>query len=151
MKVVIQRVKKANVTVKNNVVGEIDQGLVALVGIGEADTEKDVDVVVDKMINLRIFEDQDGKMNLSLIDTSGSVLSISQFTLYGDVRKGRRPNFTKAKRPNEAEQLYEYFNEKVKEQNIKLETGKFGEMMDVSLINDGPVTIVIETEEGKIV
>lgn len=151
MKVVIQRVKEAKVTVEEKIVGEIEQGLAVLVGIGEEDTEQDVDAVVDKMVNLRIFEDDKGKMNLSLKDIDGAILSVSQFTLYGDVRKGRRPNFTKAARPNVAKQLYDYFNEKIKAQGVHVATGKFGEMMDVTLTNDGPVTIIIETEDGKIV
>lgn len=151
MKLVIQRVKAAHVTVDENIVGQIDQGLAVLVGVGEEDTENDVDVLVDKMVNLRIFEDESGKMNLSLKDIKGSILSVSQFTLYGDVRKGRRPNFTKAARPHTAEQLYNYFNEKIAEQDITVETGRFGEMMDVTLTNDGPVTIIIETNDGKII
>lgn len=151
MRLVIQRVKQSNVKVDGEVIGEIDKGLLVLVGISEYDTEADVEATVNKMINLRIFEDEDKKMNLSLKDISGSVLSVSQFTLYADVKKGRRPNFTKAARPNEAEQLYNHFNKLIIDNDISVQTGQFGAMMDVELTNDGPITIIIETKDGKIV
>src|SRR5699024_788659 len=128
-----------------------DGGFVVLLGVGENDTEKDVEAIVQKLIHLRIFEDEAGKMNRSLLDVEGSVLSISQFTLYANIRKGRRPSFTKSMHPEEANRLYEYFNESLRKESIHVETGQFGAMMDVSLTNDGPVTIMIETEDGVIV
>lgn len=151
MKAVVQRVSQAKVTVDGEVVGEIDQGLMILLGITDGDTEKDIETIVNKLINLRIFEDEAKKMNLSLLDVKASILSISQFTLYGDVRKGRRPSFSKAAAPDFAENLYNQFNEYIKAQNIQVETGRFGAMMDVSLTNDGPVTFVIESIDGKLV
>lgn len=151
MKAVVQRVSEGNVTVDGEVVGEIEQGLVVLLGITEGDTEADIEAIVQKLINLRIFADESGRMNLSLLDIEGAILSISQFTLYGDVRKGRRPSFSKAAPPEEAEKLYDQFNEYIKAQNVPLETGTFGAMMDVSLTNDGPVTFVIESIDGKLV
>lgn len=151
MRAVIQRSKQANVKVADEIVGEIDHGLVLLLGIGENDTEKDIEAIIQKMIHLRIFEDEAGKMNLSLLDVGGSVLSISQFTLYADIRKGRRPSFTKAMHPDHAEKMYHLFNEKLRAANVNVATGTFGAMMDVQLTNDGPVTIIMETEAGKIV
>lgn len=151
MRLVVQRVKEASVTVENNIIGQIETGILVLVGLSEDDTKEDIDVLVQKMINLRIFEDESGKMNLSLKEINGSVLSVSQFTLYGDVRKGRRPNFTKAARPDKANELYEYFNEQIMNEGISIETGQFGAMMDVQLINDGPVTIILESKDGKII
>lgn len=151
MRVIVQRSKQSHVKVNNEKIGEINQGLVVLVGISEDDTIKDVEAIVQKLIHLRIFEDEDGKMNLSLLDIGGSILSISQFTLYADIRKGRRPNFMKAASPQAAEALYEQFNNTLRTENIHVETGEFGAMMDVSITNDGPVTIIMETEDGKIV
>lgn len=151
MRAVIQRAKRANVKVDGEIIGEIEQGIVVLLGITHEDTEADLDVLINKMIHLRIFEDEEQKMNLSLKDMAGSILSISQFTLYADIRKGRRPSFTKAADPEKAEKLYDLFNEKLRRENIHVETGKFGAMMDVELINDGPVTIIMETELGKII
>lgn len=151
MKAVVQRVSKANVTVDGEIIGEIDNGLMILLGITEGDTEKDIEVIVNKLINLRIFEDDAQKMNLSLLDIGGSILSISQFTLYGDVRKGRRPSFTKAAPPAMAEKLYDTFNEYIKSAGIHIETGSFGAMMDVSLTNDGPVTFIVESIDGKLI
>lgn len=151
MRAVVQRVKEAQVTVEGKVVGKINHGLMILLGITHDDTEKDIEVIVNKLVHLRIFEDEVDKMNLSLIDVQGSVLSVSQFTLYGDIRKGRRPSFTNAAKPEYAEKLYELFNEKIRSFNIRVETGSFGAMMDVSLINDGPVTIVIESMDGKLI
>lgn len=151
MKAVVQRVTEANVKVNGNIVGEIENGLLILLGITEQDTEKDIETIVQKLINLRIFEDDSNKMNLSLLDIGGSILSVSQFTLYGDVRKGRRPSFSKAAPPQMAEKLYDKFNEYIESQSIQIETGTFGAMMDVSLTNDGPVTFVIESIDGKLV
>ncbi|MGP4064964.1 D-aminoacyl-tRNA deacylase [Oceanobacillus sp. M65] len=147
MRAVIQRAKDASVLVGGEVIGNIDNGLVVLLGITHEDTIEDAKYLVQKIIHLRIFEDENEKMNLSLQDTDGSLLSISQFTLYGDTRKGRRPNFMQAARPDDALKLYNQFNELVKEQNIHVETGKFGEMMDVQLTNSGPVTLIIDSKE----
>lgn len=151
MRAVIQRAKQASVSVRGKVIGEIDRGFVILLGITHDDTEADVDTLVNKVIHLRVFEDEEGKMNQSLLDQEGSILSISQFTLYADTRKGRRPSFIKAAEPTYANELYELFNEKLKEAGVDVETGKFGAMMDVQLINEGPVTIIIETKDGKII
>ena len=151
MRAVIQRSKAASVTVEGEVLGAIDHGLVVLLGVSEEDTEADIDAIIQKMIHLRIFEDEAGKMNLSLMDVAGSVLSISQFTLYADIRKGRRPSFTKAMHPGKAEEMYDVFNEKLSVAGVHVETGKFGAMMDVTLTNDGPVTIIMETADGKII
>lgn len=147
MKAVIQRARDANVTVNNQIVGAIDQGLVILLGVTHDDTMEDAEFLVNKIINLRIFEDEDKKMNLSLLDVGGSVLSISQFTLYGDTRKGRRPNFLNAAKPDYANQLYESFNELIAKKGIQVETGQFGGMMDVQLTNVGPVTFILDSKE----
>ncbi|MBU8905514.1 D-aminoacyl-tRNA deacylase [Desertibacillus haloalkaliphilus] len=146
MKVVLQRAKQASVTVNGDVTGAIDHGLVLLVGITHDDSMDDVTYVADKVANLRIFEDENQKMNLSLLDVKGSVLSVSQFTLYGDCRKGRRPNFMNAAKPDVANELYEAFNQELRSKGITVETGVFGEMMDVQLTNDGPVTLIIESK-----
>lgn len=151
MKAVVQRVSQANVKVEGSTIGEIDQGLLILLGITDGDSEADIEAIVNKLIHLRIFEDEAGKMNLSLVDIGGEILSVSQFTLYGDVRKGRRPSFSKAAAPKEAEELYDAFNEYLREQEIVVETGSFGAMMDVSLTNDGPVTFIIESLNGKLI
>jgi len=145
MRVVVQRTRKASVTVADEVVGQIGHGLLLLVGITHEDGEKDVEFVADKIANLRIFEDGDGKMNHSVLETGGQILSVSQFTLYGDCRKGRRPNFMAAARPGQAEPLYERFNQKLREKGLRVETGRFGAMMDVRLLNDGPVTLIVES------
>jgi D-tyrosyl-tRNA(Tyr) deacylase len=147
MKVVVQRSKQAKVTVEGKVTGEIEFGFVVLVGITHEDTLEDVQFIVEKVANLRVFEDDEGKMNRSLLDVRGQILSISQFTLYGDCRKGRRPNFMQAAKPEHAEPLYEQFNETLKEKGIQVETGVFGAMMDVQLNNHGPVTLIIESKE----
>lgn len=147
MRVVIQRVKHARVTVDHEVVGEIQQGFVLLVGITHDDTEEDAEYCATKIPNLRVFEDEEGKMNLSLRDVGGEILSISQFTLYGDMRKGRRPNFMAAAKPEQANRLYEYFNSLLREQNIVVETGIFGAMMDVELVNAGPVTLILDSKD----
>ncbi|MDN5303957.1 MAG: D-aminoacyl-tRNA deacylase [Fusobacteriaceae bacterium] len=144
MKVVLQKVKTANVKVNNEVVGEISKGILVFLGINNNDTEKEADWLINKIIKLRIFEDENNKMNKSLIDINGEILIISQFTLYGDCRKGLRPSFTEAAPPEKAKKLYNYFVNKMKETGIKIETGIFQEHMDVSLINDGPVTMIIE-------
>jgi len=147
MRIVVQRSKQARVEVDSTTVGEISQGLVLLVGIRHEDTEADIRWMADKIVNLRIFEDQEGKMNLSLLDIGGQILSVSQFTLYGDCRKGRRPNFMAAARPEHAEPMVERFNALLREHGIEVQTGRFGAMMDVQLTNWGPVTLVIDSEE----
>lgn len=146
MRVVVQRSKEARVEMEGQTVGEIRQGLVLLVGIRHEDTIDDVRWMADKLVNLRIFEDEEGKMNRSLLETGGQILSISQFTLYGDCRKGRRPNFMAAARPEQAEPLYEQFNQLLRERGVDVQTGRFGAMMDVKLTNWGPVTLVIDSE-----
>jgi D-aminoacyl-tRNA deacylase len=146
MRVVVQRSKQASVTVGGEVTGQITKGLVLLVGVTHADKEEDAVYLADKIVNLRIFEDADEKMNLSLVDVGGEILSVSQFTLYGDCRKGRRPNFMDAARPDQAVQLYDFFNSLLREKGIRVETGIFGAMMDVELINDGPVTLIVESK-----
>ena len=145
MKVVLQRVSEAKVTVENEIVGAIGKGLMLLVGVGQEDTEQDLIWMADKLAGLRIFEDDGGKMNLSIEDVGGDVLSVSQFTLYGDCRKGRRPNFMGAARPELAEALYDMFNGLLRARGLRVETGRFGAMMDVSLVNDGPVTLILES------
>ena len=145
MKAIIQRAGKASVTVNSQVVGEIGKGIVVLLGISSDDTEQNADKMAEKVTNLRIFDDAEGKMNLSCLDIKGDALVISQFTLYGDCRKGRRPSYDKAARPDKAEQLYNYFVNKLKEYSLKIETGVFGAMMSVSIVNEGPVTLIIET------
>ncbi|WP_043933990.1 D-aminoacyl-tRNA deacylase [Bacillus sp. EB01] len=146
MKAVVQRSKQASVTVDGEVVGSISKGLVVLLGVTHEDTEKDAAFLADKIANLRIYEDAEGKMNLSLLDVGGDILSVSQFTLYGDCRKGRRPNFMAAARPEVANGLYETFNSMLRDKGMTVETGRFGAMMDVSLVNDGPVTLIIESK-----
>lgn len=146
MRVVVQRSKEASVTVNGEITGQIDKGLVLLVGFTHSDTEQDAEYVADKVARLRIFEDEAGKMNLSVLDTGGAILSVSQFTLYGDTRKGRRPAFTEAARPEQAEPLYQLFNEKLRGFGLTVETGIFGAMMDVALVNDGPVTLIVESK-----
>lgn len=147
MRIVLQRVKEASVTVEEQVVGAIDHGLLLLVGLTESDTDEDLRYLADKVVHLRIFEDEEGKMNRSLLDVGGSILSVSQFTLYGDARKGRRPNFMKAAKPDLALPLYEKFNEMLRGYGVKVETGVFGAFMKVALINDGPVTLILESEK----
>lgn len=147
MKVVIQRSKYSKVTINNKVNGEINNGYVLLTGFTFKDTKEIVDKMIDKIINLRIFEDENDKMNLSLLDIKGSILNISQFTLYADSKKGRRPSFINALTPNEASSLYDYMNIKLKELNIHTETGIFGADMKVEIYNDGPVTIVLDSKE----
>jgi D-aminoacyl-tRNA deacylase len=146
MRVVVQRASRGKVTVEGQVTGEIGRGYVLLVGVTHEDTREDADYLVEKIANLRIFEDESGKMNLSLLDVGGAILSVSQFTLYGDCRKGRRPNFMDAARPDQANELYEYFNEKARSMGVQVETGVFGAMMDVELVNDGPVTLLLDSK-----
>jgi D-aminoacyl-tRNA deacylase len=145
MRVVVQRSKEAKVTVEGKVTGSITKGFVVLVGVTHDDQEKDAAFLAEKVANLRVFEDENGKMNLSLLDVAGEILSVSQFTLYGDCRKGRRPNFMEAARPDHANEIYELFNSKLREKGVKVETGVFGAMMDVQLTNDGPVTLIIDS------
>lgn len=145
MRAVVQRVKKASVTVGDRLTGSIEKGLLVFLGIEDTDTEKDCAYIVDKVLGLRIFEDEDEKMNLSVLDVGGSVLMVSQFTLYGDARKGKRPSFIKAARPEQAIPLYEKTIAMLRE-SVHVETGEFQAMMDVSLVNDGPVTILLESK-----
>ena len=147
MRAVIQRANHASVTVSNEVIGKVDEGLVVLLGVTHDDSMQDVEYLVQKIANLRIFEDEEGKMNLSIKDINGSVLSISQFTLYADTRKGRRPSFVKAAKPDYANELYEKFNQLLKDEGLHVETGQFGAMMDVRFTNVGPVTIIIDSND----
>lgn len=144
MKVVVQRVINSQVEVDDKIVGKIDKGLMLLVGFTENDNQETVKYMANKVLNLRIFDDENGVMNLSVTDIKGEILSISQFTLYGDARKGNRPSYVNALKGEEATKLYDLFNENLKNSNLKVETGIFGADMKVSLINDGPVTIIIE-------
>lgn len=144
MKVLLQRCKNASVTVDGQVTGKIQNGYLLLVGITTTDTEKEIDYLVEKVVGLRLFEDAEGKMNHSIEQVQGSILSVSQFTLYADTRKGRRPSFTGAARPEVAKPLWELFNNKLLAKGLKVETGVFGAMMDVTFTNDGPVTIMLE-------
>ena len=146
MRAVIQRVKESSVSVNNRNIGKIGKGLLVLLGVAESDRPGDADYLSEKIINLRIFEDENGKMNRSLIETGGEMLVVSQFTLLGDCKKGRRPSFVNAAGPEKANELYEYFVKKVRNKGISVETGQFRAMMDVSLINDGPVTLIVESK-----
>ena len=145
MRAVVQRVRQALVKVDGQAVGEIGVGLLVLLGVAHDDSEADVNYLAEKIVGLRIFEDADGKMNRSVVDAGGAVLAVSQFTLFGDVRRGKRPSFDAAARPEQAAQLYEYFVSRVRTAGLRCETGKFQAMMDVELINDGPVTIWMDT------
>ncbi|MBA2173488.1 D-tyrosyl-tRNA(Tyr) deacylase [Halobacillus locisalis] len=147
MKAVVQRAVDASVDVNKETKGAVDHGLVVLLGVTHEDTEEDARYLAKKIPYLRIFEDDDKKMNLSLVDIGGKLLSISQFTLYGDTRKGRRPNFMGAAKPPQAEKLYETFNQMVKNEGVHVETGEFGAMMDVKLTNSGPVTLILESKD----
>ncbi len=145
MRIIIQRVTQAKVEVDSQVTGVIAAGMLVFLGVGQGDDEAAADTLIEKMVLLRIFDDDQGKMNLSALDTKAEFLIVSQFTLYGDCSKGRRPSFDKAADPKSANQLYEYFIEQLKKKGLKVETGRFGAMMDVSLVNDGPVTFFLES------
>ncbi len=147
MRVLLQRVKQASVEIDGNVNGEIGQGLLLLVGFTENDGDKEIEYLARKVLNARIFSDADDKMNLNLQQVSGSILSVSQFTLYAQTRKGNRPSFTRAQNPDIASKNYDKFNEKLRESGVQVETGIFGADMQVSLVNDGPVTIMYDTDE----
>lgn len=147
MRAIVQRVSRASVTVGGEVVGRIDRGMIVLLGVGQADTEVDADYLVEKVAGLRVFEDENEKMNLSVQDVGGAVLAVSQFTLYGDVRKGKRPSFDAAARPERAKELYDYFVAKVRDRGLRCETGVFQAMMQVELVNDGPVTIMLDSQK----
>lgn len=148
MKALLQRVDQASVIIDNNVVSSIEKGILVFLGVSEGDDLKDADYLVEKIINLRIYEDESGKMNLSLIDISGELLIISQFTLMADCRKGRRPSFTKAEKPEKAVKIYEYFVEKARNVMPVVRTGIFQAMMKINLINDGPVTIILDSRDS---
>lgn len=150
MRAVVQRVSQSKVTVDGQIIGEIAGGLLVLLGVGEADQPQDADYLVDKIVNLRIFEDDCRKMNRSLLDTGGKMLVVSQFTLMADCRKGRRPSFVRAAQPDLAERLYRYFISRVQHRNVSVETGQFGAMMAVSLVNDGPVTLILDSPARSI-
>jgi D-aminoacyl-tRNA deacylase len=145
MRAVVQRVSRAKVTVNEWTSGEIGHGLLVLLGVGHEDTEADASYLAEKIAGLRIFEDADGKMNRSVVDVGGSVLAVSQFTLYGDVRRGKRPSFDAAAPPEQARRLYEFFVQRVQELGLRCETGRFQEMMQVELVNEGPVTIILDS------
>jgi D-tyrosyl-tRNA(Tyr) deacylase len=145
MRAVIQRVSSASVTVRGEIVGQIGPGLLVLLGVGLGDTAADAEYLAEKVCGLRIFEDEQGKMNRSVQDVSGSLLAVSQFTLYGDARKGKRPSFDAAARPELARSLYELFVERIRASGLPCETGRFQEMMQVELVNDGPVTILLDS------
>jgi D-tyrosyl-tRNA(Tyr) deacylase len=147
MRAVLQRVSRATVTVEEKVVGEIGAGLLVLLGVGANDTRPDADYLVEKIIGLRIFEDADSKMNMPLSDVNGAMLVVSQFTLYGDTRRGRRPSFDDAAPPEKARELYEYFVEKVRAAGLRCETGLFQASMEVALVNQGPVTILLDSNK----
>jgi D-tyrosyl-tRNA(Tyr) deacylase len=145
MRAVVQRVSRAQVTVNGEIAGKIERGLLVLLGVAQTDSETDADYLAGKIAGLRIFEDEGGKMNLSVADIGGAVLAVSQFTLYGDVRRGKRPSFDDAARPERARELYEYFVGAIRKAGLLCETGRFQEMMQVELVNDGPVTILLDS------
>jgi len=149
MRAVVQRVKESRVVVEGKVVGEIGRGLNVLLGIGKGDTEEEARKLAEKIVNLRIFEDEKGKFQYSLMDIGGEILVVSQFTLYANVKKGRRPSFEEAEKPEKAKQLYEFFVGYLREKGLKVETGVFGAMMEVYILNWGPVTIILDSEELK--
>ena len=148
MRAVVQRVSRASVQVDGELTGEIALGLMVLLGVGHEDTEADADYLADKVTGLRIFEDEAGKMNLSAAEVRGAVLAVSQFTLFGDVRRGKRPSFDAAARPERARELYEYFVERVRALGLRCETGRFQAMMEVELVNSGPVTILLDSKKA---
>ena len=147
MRAVVQRVSRARVTVDGEVTGEIGQGLLVLLGVGKDDTQAAADYLANKIAALRVFDDQNGKINLSVADIGGAVLAVSQFTLYADTQKGNRPSFNMAASPDQARQLYEYFVERIRAAGLRCETGKFQAMMQVELVNDGPVTILLDSSK----
>src|SRR5262252_2900466 len=147
MRAVVQRVARCRVTVEGKTVGEIGHGLLVLLGVGKTDNEAAADYLAEKVLGLRIFEDAEGKMNISVQDSGGAMLVVSQFTLYGDVRRGKRPSFDAAARPEEAKHFYEYFVERIRAAGLRCETGIFQAMMDVELVNAGPVTILADSEK----
>jgi D-tyrosyl-tRNA(Tyr) deacylase len=149
MKIVLQRVKSANVAVEGKPISAIGQGLVLLVGIANGDTEGDARYLAEKCVNLRIFEDDHGKMNISGLDVGAEILAISQFTLYGDTRRGRRPSFTGAAPPDQSKPLFDQFIKILRESGLQIRTGQFGAYMQVSLVNDGPVTIILDSNDKK--
>ena len=148
MRAVVQRVSRAKVTVGGEVTGQIRLGLLVLLGVGQGDSEAAADYLADKVIGLRIFEDPGGKMNLAVGEVGGAVLVVSQFTLHGDVRRGKRPSFDAAAPPEQARRLYEYFVSRIRAAGLRCETGRFQEMMDVELVNQGPVTILLDSEKN---
>lgn len=148
MRAVVQRVSRAKVTVDGEITGEIERGLLVLLGVGAGDSTADADYLAEKIIGLRIFEDPGGKMNLSVAEIGGAVLAVSQFTLYGDVRRGRRPSFDAAAQPQPARELYEYFVSKIRDAGLPCATGRFQEMMQVELVNEGPVTILLDSAKA---
>jgi D-aminoacyl-tRNA deacylase len=145
MRAAVQRVSRAQVSVAGEIVGKIEAGLLVLLGVAASDAEADADYLAEKVVGLRIFEDKDGKMNRSVAEIGGAVLVVSQFTLYGDVRRGKRPSFDAAARPEQARRLYEHFVERIRAAGLHCETGRFQEMMQVELVNDGPVTILLDS------
>ena len=147
MRAVLQRVSRARVTVSGEIVGEINLGILVLLGVSRGDSEKEASYLLDKTLNLRVFEDANGKMNCSLLDIEGDLLVVSQFTLYGDARRGRRPSFIEAAAPDQANRHYEFFVSEARRQIRKVETGRFQAMMDVELVNDGQVTILLDSEK----
>jgi D-aminoacyl-tRNA deacylase len=147
MRAIVQRVSRAQVAVDGEIVGEIGRGLLVLLGVTHADAEGDADYLADKIAGLRVFEDENGKMNLDVAAVKGGILVVSQFTLYGDVRRGKRPSFDAAAPPEPARQLYEYFVERIRAAGLPCETGRFQEMMEVELVNDGPVTILLDSSK----
>lgn len=148
MRAVVQRVSRARVTVRGEITGEIERGLLVLLGVGGGDTRTEADYLAEKIVGLRIFEDAAGKMNLSLAEFGGALLVVSQFTLYGDVRRGKRPSFDAAAAPEQARELYEYFVETVRAAGLRCATGRFQETMQVELVNEGPVTILLDSGKG---
>lgn len=146
MRAVLQRVRESSVSVQGNIIGRIDGGILVLLGVADGDTARDADYLADKVVNLRIFEDENGRMNRSLLEIGAQLLVVSQFTLLADCRKGRRPSFVDSAPPESAVKLYEYFVEKVRRKGVVVQTGSFGAMMAVNLINDGPVTLILDSK-----
>jgi D-tyrosyl-tRNA(Tyr) deacylase len=148
MRAVVQRVSRAQVVIEGEITGQIGLGLLILLGVGHDDTEADANYLAEKIAGLRVFEDERGKMNRSVQDVGGGVLAVSQFTLYGDVRRGKRPSFDSAAPPERARQLYEFFVQQIRSTGLRCETGRFQEMMKVELVNEGPVTILLDSEKA---